>query len=205
MWLGIWKVVWHRTVQAYHISGHQSMQSPGNDEVNTFTQIRWLEDSPMENIAHWLHQKLWHARQKEMWAVDKAWGMLMQTSDSIQAWRNCNACSRMRPRPLLETTAHLARGHNPLQWRQVNYIGPLHWSEGARYALTCVNMASGLMQAYSVPKMNQAYAIKALTRLMAAYGTPQVIESNQGTHFTGTVTQKWAKENDIKLNQVHVW
>lgn len=58
MWVDIWNMVRHRTIQAYHISGHQSMQSPGNDEVNTFTQIRWLEDSPMENIAHWLHQKL---------------------------------------------------------------------------------------------------------------------------------------------------
>ena len=41
-----------------------------------------------------------------------------------------------------------------------------------RYALTCVNTASGLLQAYPVPKANQAYTIKALTKLMSAYGTP---------------------------------
>ena len=33
---------------------------------------------------------------------------------------------------------------------------------------------------------------------MAAYGTAQVIESNQGTHFTGTMIQCWAEENSIE-------
>lgn len=40
------------------------------------------------------------------------------------------------------------------------------------------------MQAYLVPKANQAYTIKALNNLMAAYGTAQAIKSDQGTHFT---------------------
>ena len=97
-----------------------------------------------------------------------------------------------------ETTAHLARGHSRLQRWQVDYIGPLPWSEGVRYALTCVNTASGLLQAYPVPRVNQAYTTKALTKLMAAYGTPQIIESNQETHFTGAVIQRWADENNIE-------
>jgi len=67
-----------------------------------------------------------------------------------------------------------------------------------RYALTCVNTASGLLQAYLVPKVNQAYTIKILTKLMSAYGTPQVIESDQGTHFTGAMIQRWAEENNIE-------
>jgi len=33
---------------------------------------------------------------------------------------------------------------------------------------------------------------------MAAYGTPQVIKSNQGTHFTGTVAQLWEEEHNIE-------
>jgi len=65
-----------------------------------------------------------------------------------------------RPRLLPETTARLDRGHNPLQRWQVDYIGPLPRSEGARYALTCVNTASGLLQAHPVPKASQAYTIK---------------------------------------------
>ena len=54
------------------------------------------------------------------------------------------------------------------------------------------------MQAYPVPKANQAYTVKALTMLMASYRTPQVTESEQGTHFTGSTVQKQAKENNIE-------
>ena len=104
----------------------------------------------------------------------------------------------MRPNLLPITTAHLARGHSPLKQWQVDYTGPISQSEGARYALTCIDTTSGLMQAYSVPRAKQAYIIKALTKLMSAYGTPQVIESDQRTHFTGTVIQCWAEENNIE-------
>jgi len=67
-----------------------------------------------------------------------------------------------------------------------------------RYALTCIDTASGLMQAYPVPRPSQAYTIKALTKLMAAYGTPQVIKSDQETHFTGAVIQHWAEGNNTE-------
>ena len=104
----------------------------------------------------------------------------------------------MRPRLLPKTTARLARVHNPLQRWQVDYIGPLHRFEVARYALICVDTASEILQAYPVPKANQAYTIKALTKLMFAYKMLQIIESNQGTHFTGAVIQCWAEENNTE-------
>lgn len=117
-------------------------------------------------------------------------------SDIIQACHDCKACARMPPRPLPETRAHLARGHDSLQRQQVEYIGPLPQSEGARYVLTCVDTASGLLQAYSVPQANQSYTIKALAKLMATYSTSQVFECNQGIRFTGALVQKWAEENN---------
>ena len=33
---------------------------------------------------------------------------------------------------------------------------------------------------------------------MSAYETPQVIEIDQGTHFTGAMIQCWAEENNIE-------
>ena len=118
-----------------------------------------------------------------MWAAAKAWGLPMQLSDITQACQDCDSCSKMRPRSLSKTTAHPARENNPLQQWQVDYVGLLPRSEGTRYALTCTDTISGLLQAYPVPKANQAYTIKALTKLMSAYRTPQVIESDQRTHF----------------------
>ena len=67
-----------------------------------------------------------------------------------------------------------------------------------RYALTCVDTANGLMWVYPVPRVNQAYTIKALTELMAAYRTPQVIKSDQRIDFTGTMIQCWAEDNNTE-------
>lgn len=119
-------------------------------------------------------------------------------SDIVQACQECKACSRMKLRPLPETTAHLSRGHHSLQRWQVNYTGPLPLSERVRYALTCIDTESGLTQAYPVPKANQTHTIKALTKLMAAYRTPQVIKSDQDSHSIGTTVWKWSKENNIE-------
>lgn len=47
-------------------------------------------------------------------------------------------------------------------------------------------------------KANQGSTIKALTKLIPAYGTPQVIRSDQGMHFAGTMVQKWAEENNME-------
>jgi len=77
----------------------------------------------------------------------------------------------MRLSLLPRTTAHLAKGHSPLHQWQLYYTGHLPWPEWVRYALTCINTASELMQAYPVPKANQEYTIKAFAKLMAAYWT----------------------------------
>lgn len=84
MWVDIWNVARHRTVHAYHVSGHQSMHSPGNDEADTLTWIRWWDNSPTENMAHWLHQKLQHVRKKMMWAVAKEWSCLYKHQISFR-------------------------------------------------------------------------------------------------------------------------
>ena len=39
---------------------------------------------------------------------------------------------------------------------------------------------------------------RGLEHLFAAYGRPQVIESDQGTHFTGHTLQEWVQQLGIK-------
>jgi len=175
------------------------MQSPGNDEAGTLALVRWLEYPPTENTADWLHKKLWHAMQKTMYAAVKAWGLPIQMSGIVQVGYDCEAFTRMWQRPLLETIGHLGRGHNPLQRWQIDCMAsPLPWSEGAWYDLACVDTVGGLLQTYQVPQAHQPYTIKALTKLVATYGTPQVIEGDKGIHSKGVVIQKWVRENNIE-------
>ncbi|XP_065596620.1 intracellular hyaluronan-binding protein 4 [Cyrtonyx montezumae] len=64
--------------------------SPGNDEADTLARVRWVENSPSENIAYWLHQKLRHAGQKTMWAAAKAWGLPKQAPKQEECGRKDN-------------------------------------------------------------------------------------------------------------------
>ena len=92
----------------------------------------------------------------------------------------------------------MVRGPIPLVRWQINYIGPLHISEGYRYAVTCVNMATGLLVAFSAHSADQQTTKRGLEHLFAAYGQLQVTESDQGTHFTGHVLEEWVQHLGIK-------
>ena len=60
--------------------------------------------------------------------------------------------------------------------------------------MTCVDMATGLLVAFLVPCADQQTTKRGLEHLFAAYVWPQVIVSDQGTHFTGHVLQEWVQQ-----------
>lgn len=49
-----------------HVTGHQLVQCPGNDDVDALAHIRWLEEVPAEDLATWPHSKTKHTGQKTM-------------------------------------------------------------------------------------------------------------------------------------------
>jgi len=102
MWLDIWNVVKHRAIRVYHISGHHHCSHQKMMTLKHLSWVWWIENSSSENIAHSLHQKLQHVRQKTMWAAAKAWGLSITLSDIImiatlaQRWDQ-NPCQRRLP------------------------------------------------------------------------------------------------------------
>ena len=51
--------------------------------------------------------------------------------------------------------------------------------------MTCVDTATGLLVTFPAHCEDQQTTKRGLEHLFAAYGQSQVMESNQGTHFTG--------------------
>ena len=88
-------------------------------------------------------------------------------------------------------------GLTPLVRWQIDYIGPLPISEGYQYAVTCVDTATGLLGAFLACCADQQTTKRGLEHLFVAYGRPQVIESDQGTHFTGHALQEWVQQLGI--------
>lgn len=162
------------------------MQSPGNYEADTVAWVRCLEDSSAENIAHWLHKKLWRAGQKLMWAVVKAWRMPVQMSD---IGHTCPGMSRLWSlcQNAIKTTTR--DDNSPCHRTEplAELVGCLYSSlalksEGASYTLTCVDTAS-----LSSTLCKSVLCHQSTHQTDNNVGTPQITESDQGTHFTGTV------------------
>lgn len=80
----------------------------------------------------------------------------------------------------------MRKGDQPLVHRQVDYIGPLPWSEGAQYTVTCVDTAPSLLQVCPVQRHhNEPPSGLSSNCVPHTVGTPETITSDQGTHFTG--------------------
>ena len=61
-----------------------------------------------------------------------------------------------------------------------------------------MDTATGLVVAFPAHCVDQQMTRRGLEHLFAAYGQPQVIESDQGTHFTGHTLQEWVRQLGIK-------
>ena len=91
----------------------------------------------------------------------------------------------------------MVRGRVPLTWRQVAFVRPLPASDNPSFAVTTVDTGTGLLFAWPCRAMDQRYTLKAFDCLMALYGQPLIIESDQGAHFTGKVWE-WARRLGIQ-------
>ncbi|XP_054543882.1 uncharacterized protein LOC129144682 [Talpa occidentalis] len=198
LWKDLWDLGHQKQVTVYHVTGHAPLASPGNDEADTLARVRWLETAPGRDVAQWLHRRLLHAGQKTMWATVRAWGLPVTLKEIQTACETCVVCSRTYPRRPFASTGQVLRGQVPLTRWQIDIIGPLPRSDGQQYAVTCVDTATGLLAAYPAPHADQKAVLAALARLCAAYGRPLVVESDQGTHFTGARVQQWAKNMGVE-------
>lgn len=80
---------------------------------------------------------------------------------------------------------------------QIDYIGPLSNFKN-KYACTMVDMCTGLGLTRASPHPDQLGTILTILTWCTMLGTPEVIQSDQGTHFTGKDIQKIAKQVDIQ-------
>lgn len=80
---------------------------------------------------------------------------------------------------------------------QVDFVGSLPKSEGYQYMVTSVDTATGLFAAYPTCSLDQRAVIQALDHLCTGYGQPLTLESDNGTHFTSSLTFETEIEKGI--------
>ncbi|RMC08912.1 hypothetical protein DUI87_13906 [Hirundo rustica rustica] len=82
---------------------------------------------------------------------------------------------------------------------QIDYITLPQTCQGKRYVLTMVEATTGWLETYSVPHATARNTILGLEKqILWRHGTPERIESDNGTHFKNSFINTWAREHGIE-------
>ncbi|RMC19906.1 hypothetical protein DUI87_03472 [Hirundo rustica rustica] len=82
---------------------------------------------------------------------------------------------------------------------QIDYITLPQTRQGKRYVLTMVEATTGWLETYPVPHATARNTILGLeTQILWRHGTPERIESDNGTHFKNSLINTWAREHGIE-------
>ncbi|XP_062465642.1 insertion element IS476 uncharacterized 39.2 kDa protein-like [Pezoporus occidentalis] len=82
---------------------------------------------------------------------------------------------------------------------QIDYITLPQTHQGKRHVLTMVEATTGWLETYAVPHATAQNTILGLEKqILWRHGTPERIESDNGTHFRNNLIDTWAKEHGIE-------
>ncbi|RMC20576.1 hypothetical protein DUI87_01427 [Hirundo rustica rustica] len=127
-------------------------------------------------LARWAHDASGHQGRDATykWARDRGVDLTM---DSIsQVIHDCETCAAIK---------------------QAKRVKPLWY--GKRYVLTMVEATTGWLETYPVPHATARNTILGLEKqVLWRHGTPERIESDNGTHFKNSLINTWAREHGIE-------
>ncbi|RMB88620.1 hypothetical protein DUI87_35008 [Hirundo rustica rustica] len=82
---------------------------------------------------------------------------------------------------------------------QIDYNTLPQTRQGKRYLLTMVEATTGWLETYPVPHATARNTILGLEKqVLWRHGTPERIESDNGTHFKNSLINTWAREHGIE-------
>ncbi|GAB0184429.1 hypothetical protein GRJ2_000908200 [Grus japonensis] len=152
-------------------------------------------------IAQWAHDTSGHQGRDATyrWARDRGVDLSM---DAIsQVIHQCETCAAIkqakRVKPLWYGGRWLKYKYGEA-W-QIDYITLPQTRQGKRYVLTMVEATTGWLETYPVPHATARNTILGLEKqVLWRHGTPERIESDNGTHFRNNLIDTWAKEHGIE-------
>ncbi|RMC21624.1 hypothetical protein DUI87_02491 [Hirundo rustica rustica] len=118
-----------------------------------------------------------------------------------QAIHNCETCATIKQAKRVKP---LWYGGRWLKYRygeawQIDYITLPQTRQGKRYVLTMVEATTGWLETYPVPHATARNTILGLEKeVLWRHGTPERIESDNGTHFKNGLINTWAREHGIE-------
>ncbi|GAB0206876.1 hypothetical protein GRJ2_003153200 [Grus japonensis] len=129
------------------------------------------------------------------WAHDRGVDLSMEAIS--QVIHQCDTCAAKWVKPVWYGGQWLKYKHGEA-W-QIDYITLPQTRQGKCYVLTMVEATTGWLETYPVPHATARNTILGLEKqVLWRHGTPERIESDNGTHFRNNLIDTWAKEHGIE-------
>ncbi|KAK4810477.1 hypothetical protein QYF61_004257 [Mycteria americana] len=136
--------------------------------------------------------------KKHFAAQSKGWPISRKSCETILT--ECPQCrlKLQADHPAKAPPLHISEGKALWSTWQIDYIGPFKSSAGYRYILTGVEVVSGLLMATKRRKADGRNTVRGLSVWFSNLPTPDVIQSDNGSHFSCKEVQDWAKQEGIR-------
>ncbi|XP_064902006.1 uncharacterized protein LOC135577289 [Columba livia] len=152
-------------------------------------------------LAQWAHDASGHQGRDATykWACDRGVDLTMDTISQVIHKRE--TCTEIKQAKRLKAVWY---GGRWLKYKygeawQIDYITLPQTRQGKRYVLTMVEATTGWLETYAVPHATAQNTILGLEKqVLWRHGTPERIESDNGTHFKNSIIDNWAKEHGIE-------
>ncbi|RMC00195.1 hypothetical protein DUI87_22797 [Hirundo rustica rustica] len=152
-------------------------------------------------LARWAHDASGHQGRDATykWAQDRGVDLTM---DSIsQVIHDCETCAAIKQAKRVKPLWYGGRWSKYKYgeaW-QIDYITLPQTRQGKRYVLTMVEATTGWLETHPVPHATARNTILGLEKqILWRHGTPERIESDNGTHFKNSLINTWAREHGIE-------
>uniref|UniRef100_A0A8C8AJU2 ribonuclease H n=3 Tax=Otus sunia TaxID=257818 RepID=A0A8C8AJU2_9STRI len=152
-------------------------------------------------IARWAHETSGHQGRDATyrWARDRGVDLNIDTiAEIIHGCETCAAikqAKRVKPQQNEDRWLKYKYGE---AW-QIDYITLPQTRQGKRHVLTMVEATTGWLETYPVSHATARNTILGLeNQVLWRHGTPERIESDNGTHFRNNLIDAWAEEHGIE-------
>ena len=213
LWQDIAARVEHMTLKVRHVDAHvpksrATEEHRNNEQVDKAAKIDIAQvDLDWERkgelfVARWAHETSGHLGRDATyrWARDRGVDLTMEAI--TQVTHECETCAAIKRATRVKSPWNRGRwlGFQYGEAWQIDYIGPLpRTRQGKRYVLTMVEATTGWLETYPVNHATARNTILGLERqILWRHGTPERIESDNGTHFRNNLISSWAKKHGIE-------
>ncbi|RMC19597.1 hypothetical protein DUI87_03156 [Hirundo rustica rustica] len=196
-----------RHVDAHVPKSQANEEHQNNEQVDQAAKIEvskidldWQHKGELF-LAQWAHDASGHQGRDATykWARDR--GVDLTTDSISQVICDCETCAAIKQAKRVKPLWYGGRWSKYKYgeaW-QIDYITLPQTYQGKRYVLTMVEATTGWLETYPVPHATACNTILGLEKqVLWRHGTPERIESDNGTHFKNSLINNWAREHGIE-------